>query len=106
VIPRQEINSKERDKFWEKEEQEEKERQAEEMRRRVEERNKLENEQKQREVNKMSLFEIYVVVIFIVCCNTVYSDYPCTEYLQQQLTLNDNSNSNSMALSPRANYTD
>jgi hypothetical protein len=51
VIPRQEINSKERDKFWEKEEQEEKQRQAEERKRKEEERNKLENERKQREVN-------------------------------------------------------
>jgi hypothetical protein len=50
VIPRQEINSKERDKFWEKEEQEETERQAEEMKRKVDERTKLENERKEREV--------------------------------------------------------
>jgi hypothetical protein len=50
VIPRQEINPKERDKFWEKEEQEEKQRQAEERRRKEEERNLFENERKQREV--------------------------------------------------------
>lgn len=57
VIPRQEINSKERDKFWEKEEQEEKQRQAEEMKRKVEERNKLENEQKQRELREAAVRE-------------------------------------------------
>ena len=50
VIPRQEINPKERDKFWEKEEQEEKQRKAEERKRKEEERNRLENERKQREV--------------------------------------------------------
>ncbi|KAK6622110.1 hypothetical protein RUM44_001917 [Polyplax serrata] len=44
VIPKQEINSMERDKFWEKEEQEEKQRQQEERLRKEEERRKLEDE--------------------------------------------------------------
>ncbi|KAJ4435681.1 hypothetical protein ANN_18297 [Periplaneta americana] len=57
VIPRQEINSKERDKFWEKEEQEEKQRQAEERKRKEEEQKKLENERKQRELREAALRE-------------------------------------------------
>jgi hypothetical protein len=58
VIPRQEINSKERDTFWEKEEQEEKQRQAQERKRKEEERNLLENERKQREVNCLNQFPL------------------------------------------------
>lgn len=54
MIARQEINSMERDKFWEKEEQEEKQRQAEERKRKEEERKMLENERKQREVKWLS----------------------------------------------------
>ncbi|PSN30802.1 Drebrin-like protein [Blattella germanica] len=57
VIPRQEINSKERDKFWEKEEQEEKQRQEEERKRKEEERNKLESERKQRELREAAMRE-------------------------------------------------
>lgn len=57
VIPRQEINPKERDKFWEKEEREEKQRQAEERKRKEEERNMLENERKQRELREAALRE-------------------------------------------------
>lgn len=49
VIPKQEINAQERDKFWEKEEQEERQRQEEEKRRKEEERRKLEEERKRRE---------------------------------------------------------
>nr|CAD7442271.1 unnamed protein product [Timema bartmani] len=49
VIPKQEINTRERDKFWEKEEQEEKQRQAEEKNRKEEERTRIESERKQRE---------------------------------------------------------
>jgi hypothetical protein len=56
VIPRQEINPKERDKFWEKEEQEEKQRKAEERKRKEEERNRLENERQQREVKWLSQY--------------------------------------------------
>ncbi|XP_071440855.1 drebrin-like protein [Hetaerina americana] len=52
VIPTQEINSKERDMFWEKEEMEEKRRQAEERKRKEEERRKLEEERNQREVEE------------------------------------------------------
>lgn len=50
VIPQQEINSNERDKFWQKEEEEEKIRQELERKRKEEERRKLDNEIKQREV--------------------------------------------------------
>lgn len=57
VIPRQEINSKERDTFWEKEEQEEKQRQAQERKRKEEERNLLENERKQRELREAAVRE-------------------------------------------------
>ncbi|CAG2056377.1 unnamed protein product, partial [Timema podura] len=46
---KQEINTRERDKFWEKEEQEEKQRQAEEKNRKEEERTRIESERKQRE---------------------------------------------------------
>ncbi|XP_046384415.1 drebrin-like protein B [Ischnura elegans] len=52
VIPTQEINSKERDMFWEKEEMEEKRRQAEERKRKEEERKKLEEERNQREMEE------------------------------------------------------
>ncbi|KAK7864192.1 hypothetical protein R5R35_004103 [Gryllus longicercus] len=57
VIPTQEINSLERDKFWEKEEKEEKQRQEEERRRKEEERLILENERKQRELEETKLRE-------------------------------------------------
>ncbi|XP_066998745.2 drebrin-like protein B [Anabrus simplex] len=57
VIPTQEINSRERDKFWEKEEQEEKKRQEEERKRKEEERLRLENERKQRELSEAALRE-------------------------------------------------
>ena len=79
MIPRQEINSKERDKFWEKEEQEEKKRQEEERRRKEEERTKLENERKQREVclivikTVLDLVELYYTV-YIYLVLFVYSD--------------------------------
>ena len=56
MIPRQEINPKERDKFWEKEEREEKQRQAEERKRKEEERSMLENERKQREVKWLNWY--------------------------------------------------
>ncbi|KAG8332616.1 hypothetical protein J6590_017827 [Homalodisca vitripennis] len=52
VIPQQEINSNERDKFWQKEEEEEKKRQEAERKRREEEKKKLENEIKQREIEE------------------------------------------------------
>lgn len=52
VIPQQEINSNERDKFWQKEEEEEKIRQELEKKRKDEERRKLESEIKQREVKQ------------------------------------------------------
>nr|CAD7574639.1 unnamed protein product [Timema californicum] len=52
VIPKQEINTRERDKFWEKEEQEEKQRQAEEKNRKEEERSRIESERKQRELRE------------------------------------------------------
>nr|CAD7426260.1 unnamed protein product [Timema monikensis] len=52
VIPKQEINTRERDKFWEKEEQEEKQRQAEEKNRKEEERTRIESERKQRELRE------------------------------------------------------
>ncbi|XP_054267084.1 drebrin-like protein isoform X1 [Macrosteles quadrilineatus] len=52
VIPQQEINSNERDKFWQKEEEEEKKRQEAERKRREEEKRKLENEIKQREIEE------------------------------------------------------
>nr|CAD7458857.1 unnamed protein product [Timema tahoe] len=48
------INTRERDKFWEKEEQEEKQRQAEEKNRKEEERTRIESERKQREVYRIS----------------------------------------------------
>ncbi|KAJ1524874.1 hypothetical protein ONE63_009740 [Megalurothrips usitatus] len=50
VNPGQEINSKERDRFWEREEQEEKTRQEAERKRRDEERRKQEEELRRREV--------------------------------------------------------
>lgn len=49
VNPGQEINSKERDRFWEREEQEERSRQEEERKRREEERKKQEEERCKRE---------------------------------------------------------
>ncbi|KAL0277680.1 UNVERIFIED_CONTAM: hypothetical protein PYX00_004888 [Menopon gallinae] len=49
VIPKQEINAQERDRFWEKEEQEERQRQEAERRRRDEEKRLLEEERKRRE---------------------------------------------------------
>lgn len=52
VIPKQEINSLERDKFWEKEEQEERQRQEEERLRKEEERRKLEDERKRIETEE------------------------------------------------------
>ncbi|XP_063232985.1 drebrin-like protein [Bacillus rossius redtenbacheri] len=57
VIPKQEINTKERDKFWEKEEIEEKRRQEEERKRKAEEQAKLENERKQRELREAAVRE-------------------------------------------------
>jgi hypothetical protein len=69
VIPRQEINSKERDKFWEKEEQEEKQRQAEERKRKEEERNMLENERKQREVSCLISSRSYNFHPQLTCSN-------------------------------------
>lgn len=57
VVPTQEINSMERDKFWEKEEKEEKQRQEEERKRKEEERLKLEMERRQREITEAELRE-------------------------------------------------
>nr|CAD7261167.1 unnamed protein product [Timema shepardi] len=57
VIPKQEINTRERDKFWEKEEQEEKQRQAEEKNRKEEERSRIESERKQRELKEAAVRE-------------------------------------------------
>lgn len=50
VIPQQEIDSHERDQFWEREQKEEKERQEQERKRREAERKRLENELHQREL--------------------------------------------------------
>lgn len=52
INPIKEINSKERDTFWMKEEEEEKKRVAEEKRRHEEERLKLEEERKKREIEE------------------------------------------------------
>lgn len=56
VNPGQEINSKERDKFWEREEQEERSRQEAERKRREEERKKQEEERRKREVCGQATF--------------------------------------------------
>ena len=50
VNPGQEINSKERDRFWEREEQEERKRQEEERKRREEEKKRQEEERQKREI--------------------------------------------------------
>lgn len=50
VNPGQEINSKERDRFWEREEQEERNRQEQERKQREEERKKQEEERRKREI--------------------------------------------------------
>lgn len=63
--PEKEINSQERDKFWEREEQEEKLRQAEEKKRKQEELLKLEQERKQREVNLSIFFYLITSRIMI-----------------------------------------
>uniref|UniRef100_A0A1B6L3R3 SH3 domain-containing protein n=1 Tax=Graphocephala atropunctata TaxID=36148 RepID=A0A1B6L3R3_9HEMI len=52
VIPQQEINSNERDKFWQKEEEEEKKRQDAERKHREEEKKRLEHEIKHREIEE------------------------------------------------------
>lgn len=54
VIPRNEINISERDKFWQKEEEEEKKRLAEEKRKKEEMKEAAERERQQRELEKMS----------------------------------------------------
>nr|CAD7195856.1 unnamed protein product [Timema douglasi] len=63
VIPKQEINTRERDKFWEKEEQEEKQRQAEEKNRKEEERSRIELERKQREIMNPPRWRSWLVVL-------------------------------------------
>lgn len=57
VIPCQEINAKERDQFWQKEEEEEKRRQEEERKRKEEERRRTEMERKQRELEETAMRE-------------------------------------------------
>ncbi|XP_075236868.1 actin binding protein 1 [Lycorma delicatula] len=57
VIPKQEINTTERDKFWQKEEEEEKRRIEEENRKKLEERLRIEEELRKREIEEAALRE-------------------------------------------------
>lgn len=74
VIPKQEINTSERDKFWQKEEEEEKRRIEEENRKKIEERLRIEEELRKREVHMKLLVLCYSYMLFeeFCCVKNIY----------------------------------